>query len=70
MVRLDVRKLNKLGDKYGEKRNLSDFRYLLYTFVLMLIVMFVLPFYSVDTYSIVKKPQAIWGHKIQLTLGL
>lgn len=53
-----------------EKRNLSDFRYLLYTFVLMLIVMFVLPFYSVDTYSIVKKPQAIWGHKIQLTLGL
>lgn len=46
-------------------------RYLLYTFLLLLLIMFLLPFYSADTYSIVKNTTSvIWGHKVHLTPGL
>ena len=38
-----------------------DFRFLLYAFILLLIVMFVLPFYSADTYSIVRNTTSQLG---------
>lgn len=44
-----------------QKRKLSDFRYLLCTFLLLLPVMFVLPFYSADTYSIIKNTTSHLG---------
>lgn len=39
----------------------SNFRFLLFTFLLLLIVMFVLPFYSVDSYSIVENTTSHLG---------
>jgi len=42
-------------------RKLTDFRYLLYANLLILLVMFVLPFYSVDTYSIIKNTTSHLG---------
>jgi hypothetical membrane protein len=42
-------------------RKLSDFRYLLYALLLILPVMFVLPFYSADTYSIIKNTTSHLG---------
>lgn len=36
-------------------------RYLLYTFLLLLLIMFLLPFYSADTYSIVKNTTSHLG---------
>lgn len=44
-----------------EKGKLADFRYLLWSFLLLLPIMFVLPFYSVDTYSIVKNTTSHLG---------
>lgn len=38
-----------------EKGKLADCKFLLWSFLLLLPIMFVLPFYSIDTYSIVKK---------------
>ena len=43
------------------KRKLSDFRYLLYSFLLLLTVMLALPFYSVDTYSIIRNTTSHLG---------
>lgn len=43
------------------KSKLSDFRYLLYAFLLLLTIMFALPFYSVDTYSIIKNTTSHLG---------
>jgi len=43
------------------KRKLSDFRYLLYAFLLLLMIMFALPFYSVDTYSIIENTTSHLG---------
>lgn len=42
-------------------RKVFDFRYLLYSFLLILLVMFVLPFYSVETYSIIKNTTSHLG---------
>lgn len=50
----------------------SNFRYLLYSYLLLLLVMFVLPFFSVDTYSIIKNTTShlgeFWVHKILLSI--
>ncbi len=44
-----------------KKSNLFDFRYLFYANLLILFVMFVLPFYSVDTYTIIKNTTSHLG---------
>lgn len=44
-----------------DKRNLSSFRFLLYAFLFLLVVMFVLPFFSVPSYSIVKNTTSHLG---------
>jgi len=44
-----------------EKRKLAAPRYLLYTFLLLLPVMFILPFYSADSYSIIKNTTSHLG---------
>jgi len=44
-----------------KKRKLSDFRYLLYAFLLIIPIMFLLAFYSVDTYSIIKNTTSHLG---------
>lgn len=43
------------------KRKVSDFRYLLYALLLLLPIMFVLSFYSADTYSIIKNTTSHLG---------
>ncbi len=44
-----------------KKNKLLNIRYLLFTSLLLLLVMFVLPFYSVDAYSIVKNTTSHLG---------
>ena len=63
MVRLDVKKrgISEERKTVREKRKLSDFRYLLYAFLLLLPIMFVLSFYSADTYSIIKNTTSHLG---------
>lgn len=43
------------------KRKLADFRYLIHALLLLLPIMFVLPFYSADTYSIIKNTTSHLG---------
>ena len=43
------------------KKKLVDFRYLFYAFLLLLPVMFILPFYSVGTYSFIKNTMSHLG---------
>lgn len=42
-------------------KKLSNFRYLIYTYLILLIVMFALPFFSIETYSIVKNTTSHLG---------
>lgn len=44
-----------------EKGKLADCKFLLWSFLLLLPIMFVLPFYSIDTYSIVKNTTSHLG---------
>ncbi|MDD4000261.1 MAG: DUF998 domain-containing protein [Bacilli bacterium] len=44
-----------------EKRKISDFRYLLYAFIVLILVIFILPSFSVETYSIIKNTTSHLG---------
>jgi hypothetical membrane protein len=62
VVRLDVKKyVSEVSEKVKRKRKVSDFRYLLYALILLILVMFILSFFSVDTYSIIKNTTSHLG---------
>ena len=59
---MDVKKyVSEVSEKVKRKRKVSDFRYLLYALILLILVMFILSFFSVDTYSIIKNTTSHLG---------